>query len=327
MDLLSTSLLISVALVLAGCAASSDGGEARDDAADPLPDFDRLWNYGDPAATAEKFRALLPRFAASDDRDRHAQLLTQIARTHGLRRDFETSVTILAEAEALIDETTPVAQVRLLLERGRTFRSSGDPDAARPFFTEAFERANAIEAEFHAVDAAHMLGIVESGDLSLEWNRRAIAAAEAASDPRARNWLGALYNNTAWTLHDSGDLDGALDLFEKCLAWHEEKGTGRPRLIAKWAVARALRSLGRVDDALARQEALRDEWAASEFDPSGYVFEEIGECLLLLAREDEAPAAFAKAYAILSKDDWLVAEEPARLERMRTLAGEQPRDE
>jgi NADPH2:quinone reductase len=47
-----------------------------------LPVIDSLWNYGDPAATEEKFRAILSEAAAGDP-DYHAQLLTQIARMRG----------------------------------------------------------------------------------------------------------------------------------------------------------------------------------------------------------------------------------------------------
>jgi hypothetical protein len=45
-----------------------------------LPDFDTIWNYDDPAATEQQFRALLPRAGQGDNHSYHAQLLTQIAR-------------------------------------------------------------------------------------------------------------------------------------------------------------------------------------------------------------------------------------------------------
>ena len=68
-----------------------------------------------------------------------------------------------------------------------------------------------------------MLGIAEEGDKSLEWNRKAIAMAEAAAEERARGWLGALYNNTAWTYHDMGAFDTALDLFQRALVFRESR--------------------------------------------------------------------------------------------------------
>ena len=66
------------------------------------------------------------------------------------------------------------------------------------------------------------------------------------------------------------------------------------------------------------QMALQDELeSAGESD--GYVFEEIGECLLLLNRLEEARPYFLKAYALLTKDTWLVDKEPERLARLKEL--------
>ena len=51
----------------------------------------------------------------------------------------------------------------------------------------------------------------------------------------------------------------------------------------------------------------------------GYVFEELGECLLLRGEADEARSYFARAYAALSKDAWLETNEPDRLARLKQL--------
>jgi tetratricopeptide (TPR) repeat protein len=70
--------------------------------------------------------------------------------------------------------------------------------------------------------------------------------------------------------------------------------------IAKWCVARELRALGRVEEALACQRALLAELdRASERD--GYVFEEIGECLRALGREGEAEPYFARPSEALAR--------------------------
>ena len=87
-----------------------------------LIDFDALWDYDDPAATETKFRALLP--VADGHPAYHAALLTQIARTQGLLRQFEAAHQTLDEAERLINGEMAVPRIRLLLERGRVFNSS-----------------------------------------------------------------------------------------------------------------------------------------------------------------------------------------------------------
>ena len=88
--------------------------------------------------------------------------------------------------------------------------------------------------------------------------------------------------------------------------------------IAAWCVARTLRSLNRVEEALSRQMALKDDFK-SVAGSDGYVFEEIGECLLALNRPEEARPYFSQAYEILAQDIWLAEQEPERLARMKEL--------
>ncbi|MDE2845866.1 MAG: tetratricopeptide repeat protein [Gemmatimonadota bacterium] len=290
-----------------------------------LPDFDKLWDYNDPAKTEKAFRGLLPIAESAGDHDYHAQLLSQIARTHSLRRQFDEAHRILDDAETLIanidnpsNGPKQTSRVRLLLERGRTFNSAGDRDSARTLFKEAWELARKAGEDYHAVDAAHMLGICEPGDASLMWNNRAMKAAEASDDPRAGEWLGPLYNNTGWTYHDAGEYEKALELFEKGLAWRQERDNQQATRIAKWTVGRAKRSLGRTEEALTIQRSLLEEHEAAGTS-DGYVYEEIGECLFALDRPDEARPFFGRAYQELSKDGWLVENEPERMDRLKRL--------
>ena len=88
--------------------------------------------------------------------------------------------------------------------------------------------------------------------------------------------------------------------------------------IAAWCVARTLRSLNRVEEALSRQMALKDEFESAA-GGDGYVFEEIGECLLDLNRPEEARSYFSQAYESLAQDIRLTEREPERLARMKEL--------
>jgi tetratricopeptide (TPR) repeat protein len=289
-----------------------------------LPDFDALWNYGEPAATEARLVAVLSEVSGQADADYLAQLYTQIARTYGLRADFSAAHQWLDRAEALCGEAEArgddmgTARVRLLLERGRTFNSSGDPPRSVPLFESALSRAEAAGLEGYACDAAHMLGIVVPGEGGLAWNLRTITLAEAAHDPAARRWLGPLYNNTGWSLHDLGRFDDALLLFQKSLGFRREQGAVGQIRIAEWCVARCLRSLRRYDEALARQQALLAEFdAAGERD--GYVHEELGELFLATARRDEARPHFRLAYTLLSQLTGLEQVDDARLARLKAL--------
>jgi tetratricopeptide (TPR) repeat protein len=281
---------------------------------DAAMDFDRLWTYGDPAGTERRFRELLGN--ADSGPDARLQLLTQIARAVGLQGRF-------AEAHALLDgverELTPEltsARVRYLLERGRTYNSSKDPDRARPLFLEAWESGRHAGLDFHAVDAAHMMAIVEPPEKKLAWNKEAMRAAEASEDPRARGWLGSLYNNIGWDYHAQGKFAEALAVHEKGREWQAANRPGsQGEFIARWSVARQLRALGRTDEALATQRQL-----LAENDQDGFVHEELGECLLLLRREEEAKPHFRRAHDLLSGIAW-VAEDKARIERLRRFGG------
>ena len=283
-----------------------------------VSDFDEMWDYSDPENTEKVFRKLVPEDLNSTDPEYHTQLLTQIARTHSLRRQFDEAHRILDDAEALLSDQTPVARIRYLLERGRTFNSAGDVESARPLFEEARDLAREIGEDYHAVDAAHMLGICETGSKALRWNEIAMDEAEASNDSRAKEWLGALYNNTGWTYHDVGEYERALELFEKGLAWRVEWNNPVTIRIAKWSVARALRSLERTSEALDMQRALLEEHESAG-TKDGYVYEELAECLLILGKADEARAFFNLAYHELSKDAWLKENEADRLERLRQL--------
>ena len=289
---------------------------------DNLPDFDALWDYDHPAETERAFRELLPQAAA--DPAYELELLTQIARAQGLQRQFEAAHTTLDTVERRLQtQDAATAQVRLLLERGRLYNSSGSAAQAKPYFEQAWELAQQAGEPGCAVDAAHMLGILESPELT--WNLRALELAETSTDERARRWRASLYNNIGWTYHDRGEYAQALEMFEKALALRDAQGSpdsSRSRAqirIARWMVARVLRSLNRNDEALAIQQALAAELEqAGEADP--YVDEELGESLLALGRGSEAQPYFAKAYAVLSQDDLLMKYEAPRLARLRTLA-------
>jgi tetratricopeptide (TPR) repeat protein len=288
--------------------------------AEALPDFHALWDFDDPAGTEYRFKSLIPQAKESGDANYYCELLTQIARSQGLQGKFGEAHATLDAAYAAMRDESSVAMVRYLLERGRVYNSSGDPGVARGYFLKAFDLADNIDADFYAVDALHMLGIVDPPEKQMDWNVRALEIAERSEDERARKWRGSLYNNMGWTYHDMGEYENALRMFEKSLAFREEADDSAGVLIAKWAVARANRSLGNVEEALKMQVELEKNVEQYGLPPDGYVYEEIAECLLLLGREQESARYFGLAYEILSRDDYMVANEPGRLDRLKSLS-------
>jgi tetratricopeptide (TPR) repeat protein len=289
-----------------------------------LPDFNTLWDYDRPAETEGRFRDLLPAAQASGDRDYHLQLLTQVARAQGLQRRYDAAHATLDHVRELLlggGGELPAVRVRYLLERGRCFNDTGDPERAKTSFVEAWDVARAHHLDGYAVDAAHMMGIIETpAEAALAWNRKAVEYAKASEDPAARRWLASLQNNIGWTLFRAGRYAEALVVFEDALALRRQQGNPGPIRIARYSVAKARRMLGRVDEALAAQQALAGECERAG-EPDGYVHEEIAECLLALGRAAEAAPHFARAYALLAKDPWYPADERPRLLRMKQLGG------
>jgi tetratricopeptide (TPR) repeat protein len=285
-----------------------------------MADFDSLWDFNHPEITEQKFRELMPSAESSGNSAYFAELLTQIARAEGLQRKFEDAHKTLDRAEKLITNDMHIPKVRCLLERGRTLNSSGKPQEAKKYFLDAWDLARSSNADGYAVDAAHMVAIVEPPDEALKWNERAIEFAEESEVEDAKKWLGALYNNLGWTYHDKKDYEKALDYFERDFKWYSERNRPVQARIAQWSIARTLRSQKKTQQALDIQRTLLRQIEVNKEDPDGYVFEEIAECLQELGREEEARPYFGKAHELLSKDIWLTSNEAPRLERLKNLS-------
>lgn len=310
------TFLIMTLATLVACSPAEKGVSMNE-----LPDFNSWWDYSDPAATETRFRELLPEAEKANDLDYLLQLKTQIGRTLGLQQKFDEAHAILDEVEAALNEKTQVADIRYLLERGRTLNSSGFADSSYAYFKKAWERGLQLSEDFYTVDAAHMLAIVTPPEDQLRWNENALSVAEASEDERTGAWLGSLYNNIGWTYHGMENYEQAMKLFEKALAWRIEKKQEREIEIARWCVARTHRSMGNFEEALTIQRQIEMEIASADRDPDGYVAEEIGECLLALGRKEESQPHFKQAYELLSQDIWMQRNETERLERLKELGG------
>jgi tetratricopeptide (TPR) repeat protein len=283
-----------------------------------MPALDDLWDFDDPATSEARFRAAIEAAEAGDDRSAVDEARSQLARALGLQGRFDEGHSILDQVD-LDHPTEDRVRVRARLERGRLLRSSGDPAAsATPFWT-AWELARALGEDGLAVDAAHMLALVDAPPGEAAWHQEALDLADTSPDPAARRWRGSLWNNIGWARFEAGRLDSAMAAFETALAARREQGKPKETRVAEWCVARCLRALGRPAEALAIHERLAVETAAAGDPEDGYGAEEIGECLLALGREDEARPHFARAADLLGADPWLTAHEPDRIARLRRL--------
>jgi tetratricopeptide (TPR) repeat protein len=290
---------------------------STDDRLDPEL-LDRLWDFDDPVASEARFRQALDASVAGSTRK--AELTTQLARAVGLQGKFDDATALLDAVDITDTDTAAnrptvdaVVRIRLSLERGRLLNSAGDPAAATEHFRDAWVLAVDSGEDFLAIDAAHMLAIADR-ERADEWTALALRAVTRSADPRTRRWAGSLHNNAGWSRHDAGDYAAALEEFNAALTAYSANGTVEQVRVARWAVARALRSLARFDEALEIQLRLSEHGPAD-----GYVEEELAELMLATGRPDDAHQHARSAVELLGADAWFAEYEPGRLERLRRL--------
>jgi len=260
----------------------------------------KLWDYGNPDLSEQRFRSALSTASADDA----LILQTQIARTYGIRGNFSQAQQILADIEPQVQSASVEAKVRYYLELGRTYSSATHPpesqtlearELARSAYMYAFELAQAGKLDYLAIDALHMMTIVDTApEDQIEWNRKAIELMWSSSQPEAKKWEGSLRNNMGYALHLLGRYDEALVEFKLALAARQRDGTPQTIRIAHWMIAWTLRSLGQLNEALEIQLRLEGECdEAGEPDP--YVFEEL-EYLYRALNNSERADFYATRY-------------------------------
>ena len=274
-----------------------------------------LWDFHDLDATERRFRERLAREPSAAGQ---AEILTQLARVEGLRGDFDAGERLIEEAVALAAGSAS-AHARIDLEHGRLRRSAGSPEAALPLFESAFARALDGDRSFLAADAAHMCALAAPGrDGFVEWTSRGIELAEEHEE--ASYWAGPLLNNLGWEYFQAGDLELALDAFERALRARErDPGNAEGLALARYAVGKALRALGRPEEAIPLlEEAVA--WAEGEGTPDGWYHEELAEEYAAVGRTEEARAQARLAIPLLEEADASFAGDADRPSRLRALA-------
>lgn len=247
--------------------------------------IDRLWDFGDPAASEERFRE------ATDD-DSHpahvrAVMTTQLARAVGIQGRADEALALLdavaTEGIPSDDAERDAAEVRarVAIERGRILAAGDRRAEAVPELTRGVRYAALAGSNFLVLDALHMLALNDEGHEE-EWAAEGFDVLAGSRDPRVLRWGVALHNNLGWTMHDGGRAEAALGEFEQAVEAADRYGTAEQQHVARWSVARCLRTLGRTDEALDLQHELA---RARPDDP--YVQSELA--LLTRGESGEAP--------------------------------------
>lgn len=282
-----------------------------------LPAFDPLWNYGDPAGTERSFRHLLEKTSAHAPTDYQAELLSQIARCQGLQGDFEGAHRSLDQVDAMVGPAMVRARLRYLLERGRVWNSSGQAARALPLFQSAWELGREAGERRLALDALHMVAIAQP-EVS-ERIRANLQGLELIHHwPEQEGWLPAFCNNLGEAYSADGQYLKALAAFRQLDDFNTRRD--RPDIFTRKDMAQMLRKLGQCQQALEVIQPVADDLAA-QGQSNGWIDEELAECLLQAGRAEDARPLFRRAYDALRTDAWVQQHDPAKLVRLRELAG------
>ncbi|MFD2261851.1 tol-pal system YbgF family protein [Lacibacterium aquatile] len=248
--------------------------------------------------------------------------LTRTARSMGLQGKFKDGHDLLDQAERLTPPDGLRGKVAIALERGRLVNTGGDPAGSVPHFLKAWTLAETGGEPLLdlAVDALHMLAIVEPVDKAEDWTKQALALAATSKNPMVSGWKGPLLNNIGWSNFDVGRYERALTIFAEDAAYRDEINRPREARIARYGIARTLRALGRIDEALTLDLQLVKD-AADMGDEPSFVFEELAELYDAKGDKTQSAAYAAKALNRLRSDSFFVKDEPVRLKRLEVLAG------
>jgi tetratricopeptide (TPR) repeat protein len=238
-----------------------------------LPTIASMWDFNDVESTRERFLRCSKREDVQLDAGYAAELQTQIARTYSLQGNYTEAHRILDAVTLMSGYTLPAAKVRYLLERGRTYRSSGEATRSLPYFGEAEALATDHELWRLAIDAVHMTAIAEhKAEDRIAHNLRGLKLVD--EHPEQHGWKHALLNNLGEDYLSAHRYADAIATFSLLIDYQREH-YGEADIYTIKDIAKAQRLNGNPEfsrqamrDALATLNAkgLDDMWIREELE-------------------------------------------------------------
>ncbi len=126
-------------------------------------------------------------------------------------------------------------------EQGHQLRDAGDTDGAYAAFLDVWEDANRRKDHYRATMSAHMLGVIETGwEEKLRWHIEALEHADRSGDERVREFYPSLYVNLGYVHGNLGQMDQALDYYERARAHEPVLSDDEYGSLVRHAIARGL---------------------------------------------------------------------------------------
>lgn len=283
-----------------------------------FPDLDGFWDLKDLKNTENHIKAILSGDLVSPNK-KDLELLSQLVRVYCLQDEMLLAREILSHSKEwlhkLSDQDKLRAEIRFHLEQGRYYNHAKIPKRAIEDFDRAWLKAETSDHKDLAIDAAYMLSITLPAKQGKVWRAYAIEIAESSTGAVYRSWLSLLYMMEAWSAFDAHQFDRALSLFQKSYEHADPLAFVGQLPYVRWGLARTLRAVGQVKEALEiQQEILLEQQRINRIN--GHVFLEIAECFLGLNEPEKAHPFYESAYNLLKEDKWYVDNYPHELARI-----------
>ncbi len=300
-----------------------------------LEKFDEvIGKIGDPVLIEPKLQELAIQAKKLSDNSTYLQIQSQIALMQACQKKFDQAHETLDQADRELLALDCIAQVRLLLERGRVFQQEGNIDQAKKYFEKSYQISKLHDLDYHTINAAHMIAIVViSLQEKIIWNELALSLTLQTKDKKAAQWLAPLYNNLGQNYFDMQEYEKSLENYEKALQLfqNDSRYSDSNLIFARWTIGRCIRALGRFGKAIDLQHALLEEMKKIEqskeygmpsemfFLIRGWIYEELAVIYDMEHDEYNAKEYVELALTDLEDNEMFVITSPERLERLRDI--------
>ncbi|MCW8329831.1 hypothetical protein MD588_13540 [Photobacterium sp. SDRW27] len=153
-----------------------------------FPDFMVMWDYDNPASTEKKFKALLQLASNSHDKTYLSELLSQIARTHVMRDDYQEAEFYLKQAQLFITDAEPSAEANYLREKARLLLDKDQQKAAVDSLKASWQIADENRYDLLAIETALELERLVPAEQPF-WKLKAKLLAKSTKDLKAQQWV------------------------------------------------------------------------------------------------------------------------------------------
>lgn len=216
-----------------------------------------LLNLGDQLFGQRKYLEAKQTYAraanANGPDHAYVEACAQVARMESIEGNLNQGRPWLELATQRARRDEPLGWSRLQLVLGIFEREAGDRASAVRRFKVLYEYDLENELFDRAIDVSHHVVLASDDfDEQMEWTRKGIEAAEQGG---LQGWLAVLWNNKGAALEDQDRWEDARLAYNEARRYHYEVGDKQRMLIADWALARAERMTGRVDQARERSSA------------------------------------------------------------------------